>query len=326
MYKLKQIPEDFIVKEINEVILDNSGQYSYFILKKTNYNTIRAIEQISERANILAKNIGFAGSKDKNAVTEQLISVFQGRKDIENLSIRDIELKYLGKGKEKVFLGGLKGNLFEITIRNLDEDDTSKIKEKDIMMPNYFGEQRFSKNNKDIGKSIIKQDFKSASDLITSSDSDYSFKMNSHLEKSPNDYVVALKFIPLKMLKLYIHSYQSFLFNKTIDECIKNNISLEDKKIPLVGFGTEIGDEKIDQVLKNILKEENLVPRDFIIRQIPDLSTEGDRRDALISIDDFKIIKEEKDELNKGKKKLVVSFSLPKGAYATVLIDYLFKQ
>ena len=73
-------------------------------------------------------------------------------------------------------------------------------------------------------------------------------------------------------------------------------------------------------------KKENISFRDFIIRQIPELSCEGDERAAFIKINDFKTIKKEKDELNENKEKIVVGFYLPKGCYATVLVDYLFRH
>ena len=74
MYKIKQIPEDFIVKEINDIILNNDGKYSYFLLKKKNYNTLNAIKAIAKKLKINEKDIGFAGNKDKEAVTKQTIS------------------------------------------------------------------------------------------------------------------------------------------------------------------------------------------------------------------------------------------------------------
>ncbi|MAE42680.1 hypothetical protein CMO93_02825 [Candidatus Woesearchaeota archaeon] len=331
MHKIKQLPEDFIVKEINEIKLGDNGDYSYFLLKKKNYNTLRAIESIVNKLNINEKNIGFSGNKDKNAITEQVISIHKGSKKIENIAIKDIELKYLGNGNEKIYLGNLKGNKFEITIRNLTKKDIGKISNKEILMPNYFGPQRFSKNNHQIGKAIVKKNFKKAINLILETNSDYNEKIKQHLQKKPNDFVVALKMIPFKLLKLYVHAYQSYLFNKALEQYIRDNkLKINDKKnnyntkLPIVGFGTEIKNNNIDKIIKKILKKENIGFRDFIIRQIPELSSEGDERNTFITVKDFKIINQDKDELNNIKEKLIVSFSLPKGCYATVFIDYLF--
>ncbi len=349
MHKIKQLPEDFIVREINDIGLNDSGKYSYFLLKKKNCNTLRAIQKIAEKLNINEKNIGFAGNKDKNALTEQVISIYKGNKSIENIRIKGIELKYLGKGDGEIYLGNLRGNDFIITIRNLAEKDIKNIKEKagnnKIFMPNYFGQQRLSNNNSLIGKAIIKSNFKEAVDLVLESNSDYSEKINQHLQRQKNDFVGALRIISFRLLKLYIHSYQSFLFNKALEQYIKTNkkpinkkisnflehikFSLRsnfiyNKKIPIIGFGTEIDNKNIENIIKKILNEEKINLRDFIVRAIPDLSSEGVERNALVKINDFKIIKAEKDELNKNKEKITISFSLPKGSYATVLVDYLF--
>ena len=94
----------------------------------------------------------------------------------------------------------------------------------------------------------------------------------------------------------------------------------------MIGFGTEIENNETKIIVDKILEKENIGFRDFIIKQIPELSVEGDERKAFIKISDFKIIKQEKDELNKNKEKLIIKFSLPKGCYATVLIDFLFKN
>ncbi|MBI2207900.1 tRNA pseudouridine(13) synthase TruD, partial [Candidatus Woesearchaeota archaeon] len=295
MYKIKQIPEDFIVKEINDIELSSNGDYSYFLLKKRNYNTLRAVKIISEKLKIPEKNIGFAGNKDKHAVTEQIISIKNGNRNIENIALKDIELKFIGKGNREVFLGSHKGNEFTITMRNLANKETAninkKIKNNEILMPNFFGPQRFSNNNAEIGKAIIKKGFKKAVELIIEANSDFKNEIIEHLEKRPNDFVVALKIIPLKLLKLYVHSYQSFLFNKTLEQYAKKNSKLKDdvnKKLPLIGFGTELGNNEMSGMIKKIMEEEKINFRDFIIRQIPELSSEGIEREAFIKINDFK--------------------------------------
>ncbi len=130
MRKIKQLLEDFIVREISDIELNDSGKYSYFILKKRNYNILSAIKTIAKKLKINEKNIGFAGNKDKNAVTEQFISIKDGSKNIENMQLKDIGLKYVGKGNEEIYLGRLKGNEFIITIRNLTKEDIKKINDK----------------------------------------------------------------------------------------------------------------------------------------------------------------------------------------------------
>ncbi|MBL7056576.1 tRNA pseudouridine(13) synthase TruD [Candidatus Woesearchaeota archaeon] len=330
MYKIKQVPEDFIVKEINEVKIEDNGKYAYFILKKKNYNTSKAIDIIIDVLHADKKNVQFAGNKDKNALTEQLISIKNGNKNMENVVLKDIELKYLGNGHEEIYLGNLDGNKFEITLRNLENKDITSLKKKidgkEVLMPNYFGQQRFSTKNKEIGKSIIKKDFKESIKLILETDSDCEGLIKKHLEKSNNDFVGALKIIPPRLLKLYVHSYQSYLFNKTLEGYPKKNKTDHNIEIPLIGFGTEIKTDEIRKMMEKLMEEEQITERDFIIRQIPYLSCEGEGRKGFVKVNDFEILKEEKDELNESKEKMIVKFSLPKGSYATVLIEILFKN
>jgi len=337
MHKIKQIPEDFIVKEISNVKFGERGDYSYFSLKKENYSTVRAIEHIAQALRIKPKNIGFAGNKDKNAITEQVISFFKVNENkIKNLKLRDIELKFLGKGNSPVSLGDLEGNHFEIVVRDLDSEDISAFNKKinkKIKIPNYFGEQRFSYNNHLVGKAIIKNDFKKAVELILENKGDFEERIKDYLKTNKNDHIGAINLVPFKIRKLYVHAYQSYLFNKTIDLKLKNKKIKKNQiknkinqKIPVMGFGTETQDKEIDKITNNLLKKENIDLRDFIIKQIPALSSEGDSRDLFFEINDLKVIEINKDELNKNKKKIRLSFSLKKGCYATVALSHLFNQ
>ena len=169
MHQIKASSEDFVVKEISKANAYSNGQYAYFLLKKTNYSTVRALEVLSEKLKIPLKNFSFAGNKDKNAVTEQKISIFRGSKNFDNINLNNIELRYLGNGKEPISLGDLEGNEFTITIRDLNSSGIKKIKsieKKIIKIPNLFGPQRFSKNNHLVGKAIIKKDFRKAIELV----------------------------------------------------------------------------------------------------------------------------------------------------------------
>lgn len=322
-YQIKQTPEDFIVKEISDLKPAKEGDYAIFLLKKTNYTTERAVQQIANALHIDRKRIGYAGNKDKLAVTEQNISIKNIKKDkVENLKLKDIELKFIGYSKEPISLGDLEGNSFEIIVRNIGK---SPICLKKII--NYFGEQRFSRNNAEIGKAIIKKDFKKAVDRILENIRDQEKKVVEHLEKHKNDLVGALKTIPWKTLKLYVHAYQSELWNKTVTKYTKaprRLRALNNIKIPLIGFATEIKDKDVEKIVKKIMQNEQIEYNDFVIRAIPDLSSEGTERNLYTEVKDMDIGELKDDELNKGKKKIKVSFSLGKGSYATEVIKALF--
>ncbi len=312
MYKIKQIPEDFIVMEINKLDFDENGEYSYYLLKKKNYNTIDAISKVCNIFRVDDKFANFAGTKDRVAVTEQYISINRGPE--KDLNLNDIELKFLGHGKERLNLGMLDGNVFEITVRNIIK--IPKKNEK-LLIINYFDDQRFGKNNDNhiIGKLIIKGKFEEACKMLP--------ECEAILSGSPNNFVGALRSIPKKILKLYIHAYQSHLWNKTAEEISKKQKT--NIKIPIIGFGTEFNEKKIEKICEKILKEENVNLREFIIRKIPDLSDEGTKRDLYVIPKNLDIGKLEDDELNSGMQKVKIKFFLPPGAYATNVIKSLFE-
>ena len=310
MYRIKELPEDFIVKEISTIKPSEKGKYTYFLLKKKNYNTIRAIEHIARALHINPKKIGFAGNKDKIAITEQTCSVPEIDKErLEKIKLKDIEIKYLSKGKEPISLGDLEGNEFQITVRNIDKKP--KAKKKFI---NYFGEQRFGKINVPVGKAIVQKDFEKAVKLMLSNKGPEEIKIRDYNQKNPTNYVGALKTLPIKVLKIYIHAYQSWIWNKVVEKIEKKG------KLPIVGFGTIID----NKVLADFLGEEKIKPRDFIIKEIPELSSEGDERKITEGAKDLKIGKLEDDEINTGKKKVQIKFKLTKGSYATEFLRQLF--
>src|SRR3989338_196602 len=121
MYKLKQIPKDFIVNEIYDYNLKKEkSAYAYFKIKKRNYNTMDAISQICRITKINPNAIRFSGNKDRNAITTQAISAeTRFENNIKNLRLKDIQIEFIGYSDKPISMGSHKGNQFEITIRNL---------------------------------------------------------------------------------------------------------------------------------------------------------------------------------------------------------------
>ena len=107
MYTIKESPKDFLVKERISLQLDG-GHYAIFKLKKTNYNTLTAIAHIAAALQIPSKTFGFAGNKDKKAITEQFCSVKDVSKDrLEKITLRDIEIEFIGNSSKPISLGDL---------------------------------------------------------------------------------------------------------------------------------------------------------------------------------------------------------------------------
>ena len=174
--KIKDVPEDFIVEEISSTNLEKDGEYTYFKLEKKNWTTTRALQQIARRLRVSNKRLGFAGNKDKHAITSQLVSAWKVEPiDLERVKLKDIKITVIGKGNDRINLGNLEGNKFKIRaidvrkakIKNLNKN-FDVIKKNGFL--NIFGEQRFGSagNSHIIGKCIIKGDLeKAAKEIIT---------------------------------------------------------------------------------------------------------------------------------------------------------------
>ncbi|HLC65710.1 MAG TPA: tRNA pseudouridine(13) synthase TruD [Candidatus Nanoarchaeia archaeon] len=318
MAVIKFVPEDFLVREIP--LAHKPGKYHLFMLKKKNLTTLEAIGRIAEKLSIKPSEIGFAGNKDKNAVTEQLVSIKNvSRKKIEGLNAKCITLKFFGTSEKPLYLGSLSGNEFRIVIRDLDELQASSLKNS-LKLPNFFGQQRFSELNADIGLLMLKKGFKTACELIAEKDGVYGPQIKSYLSENKKDFINALKLIPHNILKLYIHSFQSAVWNEAVKICDEKGIFKNE--IPLAGYGTELEDDEVGAIISEILKKHDLKTRDFVIKEFPFLSSEGGQRKMLLDVY-IKVAEISDDEFHKGRKKAVVEFSLPKSSYATVVIKHL---
>ncbi len=281
------------------------GDYSYYLMRKRNWNTLDAIKEISERSGINFKRFGYAGNKDKNALTEQHISVFNFEGDLAKFKIKDIELLFAGKGKERINLGMLRGNRFRIVVRDLDEERELKFGR----VKNFFDGQRFGIEGKNwkIGKSIVKRDFENACRLIG-------------VESEGRDYIGALRKIERKMLRFYVHSYQSYLFNLVLGR-LNNNF----EKIPIIGYLTEFEDKSIERIYNEVLKKERIKKENFLIREMNEISSEGSMRKMYCDVQDFSYEYLD-DEINNGKKKCLLSFFLGPGQYGTMVVKSLFGE
>ena len=335
MYILKQIPQDFIVREISSVKLEKSGSYTYFLLRKKNRNTLDVIKQLAHLLHISEKQIGFAGGKDNHAITQQVCSIQRvGKEKLERLSIPDVEISIIGYGNTPISLGDLDGNQFEIVVRNLTKEKIDVVH----YFPNYFDEQRFSTNNVKIGKALLRKNFKEAAILLDNP------LCQTHLKDYPNDAVGALKKLPIRLLRLYVNSYQSYIWNETLALYLRKSGKIVQElsyscgtlvftkeiypnlEIPIIGFNSPTApNAEINNIITSLTKQENITSSDFIIKPIPELTLEGEMRKGFAEIQDVKINPFEHDELNAGKKKVLISFTLGKGSYATMVIRTIFK-
>jgi len=147
---LVEQPEDFVVEELLD-ITGSPGPYLYVKVKKKNMNTLDVVKFFCSTLKIPRRYVSYAGSKDKFAVTTQHFSLLHVSEErINKLHHPNLELTPLTTRDKPLSLGTLNGNSFKIRV--------SKKPPKINFLVNYFGEQRFSENNAEIGKAILKKD------------------------------------------------------------------------------------------------------------------------------------------------------------------------
>jgi len=179
------------------------------------------------------------------------------------------------------------------------------------------------------------------------------------------DFIGSLKELPKNLLIMFVYAYQSFLFNKILSKRIKMKIPINkaiigDIILPirkgyidhnfirtrkqnidkinlqiskgkavvsgvLFGSDSEFSEGEMGEIEHKIIESEKIDPRDFIIPDIPFISSKGSRHPLLASVNKLNY-KLKNDELNKNKKALFLNFELNKGCYATSLLREFMKS
>jgi len=308
-YTIKQNPQDFIVKENIPHTPKEKGKYSLLLLKKTKYNTEDAIKKVTQATQTKRNQYSVAGYKDRNAYTEQYITVKnEDNKTYQDLHIKDITIKPQGYIDTPLSLGDHTSNTFTIIIRN-----AQRTPQTPSTIKNYFDTQRFSSNNHIIGKHLVTKNFKAATNLLQQ-DHYHKRPINRHLKDHKNDYVTALQTLPKGLLKLFVHAYQSQLWNRSAQR-----LQPLPKTLPLIGFDTKPDTTQKRKEIRKTLQEENISKRDFIIKQIPYLTTEGTTRKTMLTPQNL-TIKQIDDQTIK------TTFTLKPGEYATMVIKHIMNN
>lgn len=269
--RLRASAADFVVEELPLPISDPDGPYLICRLTKTNWELQRAVKEIAKRLGISHRRIAWAGTKDKNAVTTQFISIYNVTPEaVGQVHLADISLEVVGRSQHSLSLGGLAGNRFDIAIRDCIEDDLSTrvqaaTEVASAGIPNYYGLQRFGVVRPVthlVGERILKGDYEGAvaiyigraypreseeaqrarTHFTETHDAraaladlpiwmTYERAMANHLVANPGDYAGALRALPPKLLSLLVSAYQSYLFNCALSSRIDAGMSLTEPEI-----------------------------------------------------------------------------------------------
>lgn len=402
--RLKTTAQDFIVKEISNRPPEKEGRFTIADVTSTNWETNRLVRLLARSMNISRERIGFAGTKDKRAVTTQLMSFECPKENIDKVDFKDLEFSNIYTSNRGIRIGDLIGNSFEIRVRDLTADikdvpdiieETAKVIRETGGFPNYFGVQRFGVSRPIthlVGEAIVRSDLKKAVELYLShpsdnegeeirdirirlahADGDYSsilpdmpktmgFEkvMAEHLAKKPEDYRGAIAEMPSNLQMMFTHAYQSYLFNMMLSDRMEHDlplnapvvgdivIPLDSNRVPmhenpimttsknidlvtkqvrtgrafvsitLFGSDSTLAEGEMGEIERKVIEEQKIEEKDFMVIGLPHCTSKGSRREIVCSIKDL-TCKFEEDHY-------AVSFSLPKGNYATCLMREFMKS
>jgi tRNA pseudouridine13 synthase len=154
-------PEDFVVEEVPAYEASGAGEHLYLWVEKRGLSTMEAVRALSKAFGVHEREIGYAGQKDRHAVTRQWISIHTKS---ESATIDDGRLKVVATSRHgnKLRLGHLKGNRFTLTMRGTGADSLQRA--RDVLarlehtgLPNFYGLQRFGRrgDNALLGAAVL---------------------------------------------------------------------------------------------------------------------------------------------------------------------------
>jgi tRNA pseudouridine13 synthase len=161
---LRTRPEDFVVEEIPAYEPSGTGEHVYFTLRKTGRNTLDVLRELARVLGADARGAGFAGMKDRHAVTTQTISIPVPIAEpieplVAKLTLPGVEILGARRHGNKLKPGHLVGNRFRIRLRGLGPEDKAKVAAKleetgRIGVPNSFGPQRFGRDGSNPARAL----------------------------------------------------------------------------------------------------------------------------------------------------------------------------
>jgi len=341
-FYFRQSPRDFVVEEIPLYEFSGEGEHLILNIRKKGLSTAELVGIIARYLGIKNREIGYAGLKDKHAMTKQYISIHKKYEEaMESFTHDNIKILSKTMHKNKIKIGHLKGNRFYIKLKKVNPTSAQKIDEvlKNIDkfgMPNFFGYQRFGNNgdNHILGKKLAKGEAR---------------------ERNP------------RIKKLLINAYQSHLFNLWLSKRVEINTLINNFEVKELESILNMSNNQV-QKLKNQEHPFKLINGD-IMQHYPygrlfdytgdeeDIQRFNDRNISVtgllcgkkvkLSSDMAGVIEKDFDDeinvdgtrryawiyptdiegrFNKIEAQYELNFTLPKGSYATVLLEEIAKR
>lgn len=329
---LKARPEEFLVVEASVLSGRSSlidAPFTYARLRKSGFTTFEAVRLIARHFDIAEKQILYAGLKDEDGLTEQIVAIAAkaDQSEIDRFNHlhasngqRFAELRHDGMGYEPLKIGRLNGNNFRLIVRNLSSSFIEQIAVGGsyvIYFLNYYDVQRFGvptgpKTTHLIGEALLNSDFKRAMDFLKEAKTPESIQA-LEFKGNPQDFFGSLE---PRVVAFFKSSYSSYLWNTKLANLVEQYCGTEVYRHNCEGvpFVFSRRQESIISVLSRHRAVEH-------IRYHGDSSTNGTPgfRSTIVQT---QIICNSvaADEMYPRAYKCDLAFFLPSGTYATMCI------
>jgi tRNA pseudouridine13 synthase len=316
---LRVKPEDFEVEELPAIEPSGEGSHLWLWIEKTQANTDWVATQLAKARGCSPRDVGFAGMKDRHAVTRQWYSMpcVPGSVDkFTDPGIEGVRILKTSLHEKKLRRGVLQGNRFRILLRDLDGDTSSLEDRLNFIaargVPNYFGQQRFGFGGSNVQRAV------------------------QWLEQGGR--------LPRAKRSIYLSALRSFLFNHVLAKRLENDCwdSLMDGDLAMLDgthsiFLCDEIDPTLQQRCENFdihptgplpgkagmgpagaaaeLETKALLPFAPLIEKLNRFGVDSERRSLRLRVRNF--------QWEFQPDGLQLDFSLPAGAYATVVIREL---
>ena len=289
---IRRRPEDFQVQEKPSFEPTGEGQHHYLLIEKRSQNTRWVAQQLAEFSGLRADQIGYAGMKDRHALTRQWFSIpDETPLDLSRFHAEGVQILSQQKSHKKIRIGELEANHFKIRLtecrgeRQLVEERLKLIVREGV--PNYYGRQRFGHHGQNI---------------------EHAQRMFSQrrTKQTPK-------------WRLYLSAARAFLFNEVLAEYIRLEkwpaivapaASLMEKTGPLWGRGRA----DVAEITREM--EERIAYQYPVLKDgLEHVGLRQDRRALVLSVERLQWQWAEED--------LLLNFTLPRSGYALSVLREL---
>ena len=282
---LRAAPEDFVVEEQMPYALAGAGEHLWVKLRKRGYNTEQVAKQLARTAGVTRREVGYAGMKDRHAITVQWFSLhLAGRPDPDWDSLPDgMTVVESTRHSRKLKTGALAGNRFVIVLRDcLGDPGAVKVhcanngawigamdfhdavlRSSEAMrtrgVPNYFGEQRFGYGGGNVA---------SARAMFAGSGSVREAASGTSLSRGPRTRVPGVPSMtsPIgdrKQGGIYLSAARSYLFNEVLAKRVLAgtwDMPMDGDAMILNGTRSFFVPEVVDDIIRRRLAEGDIHP------------------------------------------------------------------